>query len=131
MVMALITALTLNYLHKRRPYRISQGEAYGGLDDSKKEVIEHLNFQLNLNTGVKNANAEITVLQTLINDYHGTNVLIVNGNFDGNTKQEVRRITGKFATTLWEFMYIYYIPKKSERRALDIIEELKQNSNEA
>lgn len=85
------------------------------------------NSGLLLNTSSRQAVAEVTALQMMINAYYnGARTVGVTGIFDAQTKEAVKDIIGKNSTTLNEFRFQYLIKERGERVADDIFRSITQ-----
>lgn len=125
MIASLIVALSMRFIQRRKPTKISTGGEYLDYPEDKVNILfENLNYQKSLSFGVKNATNEVIALQALINDYLGRNALELTGNFDSNTRYYLRGITGKYASSLFEFIYLYYVPVFSEPEAIEVLKSL-------
>lgn len=96
------------------------------LGDDSAAVLTFRNFNYNklLNANAVHAEPEITALQHLINAYYDEPVLVVTGRYDAATKEAVINITGKASTNLYEFRYLYFVPKRGDTLAGEILKSL-------
>jgi hypothetical protein len=130
---AAVSAFVIMELRRRTqpltPESIPHGPDYLFNDQSNAvQTFKGFNLRTALNKRTKNATAEITALQHMINAYYGTNTLAATGQFDTPTANAVRDIEGKSTTNLYEFIYFYLVPHRGLDQANTILQSLTTNA---
>lgn len=107
LVLRLATRWRINQLTRAGTYfNVALGAPFQIVNPTG-QPFQSINGSAVLSKSATNSSNEIVVLQNYINAYLGKMILTVNGQFDNETEQVLKQITGKSSISLYEFKQQY------------------------
>lgn len=126
---ALAAAFILHLISDSKKTTVTTGSGALPLDENSEagKTFKGFNYNLLLKSDTHNGEAEITLLQHLINAYYGVPTVFVTGKYDSATASAITAITKKSSITLYQFRYYYFVQVRGEAKAIEIINSLTEN----
>lgn len=116
---AAVAALAV-YAYMRRRRDQQYINTYSSIATDSTSIAATTSKGLNLNLILKPGSTgnEVVALQKMLLAFSPS--LSVTGNFDEMTRSALKTRTGKSTTSLYEFRYMYFVPKYGEAAAIEL-----------